>query len=369
MMGADSPLPLILLMVWVYALLRVCELYVTHRLPWLVSDKSHNASIDGLRGYLALGVVVHHAVITFYAQHGSAWQDPPSRIYTLSGQVGVALFFMITGHLFWDKAVRSKGRIACVALFWGRCKRLTPAYVLSLVLVLLAASMPWGVHHLSEVGVKDIAKVVQFKGLRPLSDINGVYWSLVWEWRFYLLLPLCALGIRLWHGWGAIVPALSWMAYVLWKPENAVVLNFVVGGAAVYLRPIMKRLTPRVLDGMVVVPLVVTFTLFDTAYGWAQSVVLGVGFVAVVSGANMWGVLHTHASRMLGTISYSIYLLHCIVLYVAVHSMHALGISVAQMDLMTYWALMPWCVLVVLVVSLVSYRLCEYPFMAKQPLS
>lgn len=371
-LGSDSPLYAVTIFVWVYACFRLLADSRLRDVPWLVQSPSHYASIDGLRGYLALGVVLHHAVITFYAQHGSAWQNPPSRFYTLIGQCGVALFFMITGFLFWQKAVNSGGNIRWKALYSGRFKRLTPAYIFSLVCVVLAVMMPWGVHHLSDITWKDVVQnAVLFKGLRTVSDVNGVYWSLVWEWRYYLALPLVAYAVRWWRGWGAVLPALAVMGYVLWKPENAVVLNFVAGGVAVYARVWWLRMVRAtwLWDVVFIGALVVFFCVFDTGYGWLQSVVLYFCFQSVVCGASVFGVLHHAASRMLGAISYSIYLLHCVVLYVVVHSMRQLGISVAQMDFFTYMTVLPWLVGLVLMVALMSYRYFEYPFMTKPSVS
>src|SRR5689334_9107223 len=54
-------------------------------------------AIDGLRGLLAFGVFGHHAtVMPGYFETG-IWQAPPSVFYRMIGEVGVALFFAITG--------------------------------------------------------------------------------------------------------------------------------------------------------------------------------------------------------------------------------------------------------------------------------
>ena len=61
------------------------------------SSESRYASIDGLRGYLAFGVFVHHAIITLIFLRTGVFDFPPSNFYSQLGQGSVALFFMITG--------------------------------------------------------------------------------------------------------------------------------------------------------------------------------------------------------------------------------------------------------------------------------
>lgn len=48
------------------------------------------SNLDGLRGFLAFGVFFHHAAVYHqYLQNGQ-WALPPSPLYTLIGQAGVA---------------------------------------------------------------------------------------------------------------------------------------------------------------------------------------------------------------------------------------------------------------------------------------
>ncbi len=58
------------------------------------------ATLDGLRGFLALAVFFHHAAIYHRFLLDGVWALPPSRFYALLGPVGVSVFFMITGYLF-----------------------------------------------------------------------------------------------------------------------------------------------------------------------------------------------------------------------------------------------------------------------------
>lgn len=326
----------------------------------------HVATLDGLRGFLALGVFFHHAVIAYFAHHGAAWQDPPSPFYALLGHVGVSLFFMITGFLFWDKALRAHGKMDVKALWWGRVKRLVPAYALSVVLVALAMMLPYGVHHLSELSWRELSKIVQFKGIRAASDINGVYWTLVWEWKFYILLPLVALSVRVAKGWGVLLPCAVVVAYVLWKPDAAVVLNFIGGAAVAQWRASRYRdvLPPSLaLHAVALVSLVAVFVLFDRGYGAWQSVLYTVFFAALVAGCSFGGLLTSRPAVLLGAISYSIYLMHCIVLYVGLHSISHFMMPVVQLTPAQYWTAVMGIAVAVVLAALLSYRVAEQPFL------
>jgi hypothetical protein len=61
----------------------LCALAWTKFLSRLTSPKPLNerfATIDGLRGYLALMVFVHHACIWYFVGQGGGWAQPPSNL-------------------------------------------------------------------------------------------------------------------------------------------------------------------------------------------------------------------------------------------------------------------------------------------------
>src|SRR3979490_3443378 len=103
--------------VWPYFVLVFVVSIACGRLPpfKLVDDARAGAgmrteTLDGLRGFLALSVFIHHFVITHRYLQSGIWDYPPSAFYTLLGQVGFGVFFMITGFLFWGKLLDARGR-------------------------------------------------------------------------------------------------------------------------------------------------------------------------------------------------------------------------------------------------------------------
>ncbi|MGV8546907.1 acyltransferase family protein, partial [Pseudomonas aeruginosa] len=70
---------------------------------------SRFVTIDGLRGYPALFVFLHHASIWYDYLTDGLGQLAPRRLYADFGQASVALFFMVTGFLFAHEVLQSPG--------------------------------------------------------------------------------------------------------------------------------------------------------------------------------------------------------------------------------------------------------------------
>ena len=93
------------------------------------AGNSRFASIDGLRGYLAFGVFIHHSIITWIFLSTGKIDLPPSNFYSQLGQGSVALFFMITGFLFWDRLLTQGRQHDWLAFAVSRLFRLYPLYL------------------------------------------------------------------------------------------------------------------------------------------------------------------------------------------------------------------------------------------------
>jgi peptidoglycan/LPS O-acetylase OafA/YrhL len=90
--------------------------------------------IDGLRGYLAFCVFLHHASLWYFYLHTNVWGEPPSRMYVHFGGMSVSLFFMITGFLFFQKLINNdKKPVDWPRLFVSRVLRLYPVYLIAML--------------------------------------------------------------------------------------------------------------------------------------------------------------------------------------------------------------------------------------------
>src|SRR5438874_929524 len=98
--------------------------------------------LDGLRGLMAWCVFVHHTDIARNWSRTGTWSSD-SELVLFLGKGAVMVFFMITGFLFWQKAVETGGTIKPFPFWLKRLKRLAPLYILSAVLVFILVANLW----------------------------------------------------------------------------------------------------------------------------------------------------------------------------------------------------------------------------------
>jgi peptidoglycan/LPS O-acetylase OafA/YrhL len=102
--------------------------------------------------------------------------------------------------------------------------------------------------------------------------------------------------------------------------------------------------------------------LSDRDFSILESLALAPLFVVVAAGNDLFGALSTPAARCLGLISYGTYVLHGIVLFLAL-GLASRFVVVGDLDPAVYWALMVPIAAVVVAVSAASYRWIEHPFL------
>ncbi len=342
----------------------------------VASSRFH--AIDGLRGFLALGVFFHHAVIShFYYMHGR-WEVPPSSFYTLLGQVGVALFFMITAFLFWTKGLKARPYLSVQPMLWSRLCRIAPLYFFSIACVFAVAAV------LTDFEMRQTAKTLirqavaylsfgfvepkELNGLQEAWLINGgVQWSLAYEWVFYLFLPF---GLIFARGWGFFLLAVAAAILIDNVSPKPVEWNFLFGAFAALVVANSNVLSTQTWNSkpaalLAIGALVILFTTFDSGYGFWQAVLLFCVFLCIANGNDLFGILSSRAARFLGAISYSIYLMHMIVLFVTLRLIDKFE-PISAMSAEKYWIVVAICGVIVVGVCSITYRLAEHPFIRVQ---
>ena len=86
---------------------------------------AHYRQLDGLRGILALSVVLHHCLVIRRLAQGAGWEIPVRPLFAQLGPFAVTMFFFITGFLFWTKLMRAE-RIEHTSYWKARILRLGP---------------------------------------------------------------------------------------------------------------------------------------------------------------------------------------------------------------------------------------------------
>lgn len=334
-------------------------------------------SIDGLRGYLAFCVFLHHALIWYLYTRTGRWESPPPHLFAHFGEASVSFFFMITAFLFYGKLLDNKRRgTDWMDFFVGRTLRLAPLYLvlvcLSMVLVVVTSkgvridSLP----HLARV----IGHWVLFTAFdEPL--INGVFvqlfmagvnWSLPYEWYFYLSMPILALGTGQRGKWHHLLLSSAAVVFAIVHAKRLDLMEAFACGiiaAIIVRRDGIRQFAPtRTASFAVVACLGVLVYLFPTAYGFPQRILLVMAFILIAAGADLFGILSARASHALGDLAYGIYLLHGLVLFLFIH--YGAGTdAVRRMSPHVYWGLIAALVPLLLAMSSLAFRFVELPAM------
>jgi len=337
-------------------------------------------TIDGLRGYLAFGVYLHHSMIWYFYLKSGRWELPQSSLFTHLGQSSVALFFMITGFLFFSKILNARLKpLDWIRLYVSRVLRLTPLYLVAvLILLSVVAALSGAVLRVQEEElISQIFKWLSFAilgtpNVNGVADtsiiIAGVVWTLRYEWVFYGLLPILALICKVRVGWCYVLLSIVTVLVTLKVGISLIYwLPFVSGAIASIL--VQFRSVPKLLNGTAGSFLVVgliwsVVALFATAYGVIQIAILTLVFLIIASGNGVFGILNHRYSRILGELSYGIYLLHGLLLFITFRLV--IGFDIAKMfDPIIYWLIIIGLAPVLVFITSVTYKTIERPAMAK----
>jgi peptidoglycan/LPS O-acetylase OafA/YrhL len=334
--------------------------------------------LDTLRGVAALSVMWFHYVLAGKGSHG-AFGD--TVVFALTevvdlGKVGVVLFFAISGFII-PASIRGGSASPVRQFVIGRFFRLYPAYWIS-ILLCLTFLKPENWPGLYPI-LSNASMVQGFLGAR---DINGVAWTLQIELVFYMVclglfvsgilgsrrvqlaavlcsmvLALCLAGLR--YGLTLKLPvalplAMSIMFFgCLWR------------GAVLEAEPVARRLSVYaaltillLLPPICVLAYSVDLGFKETWYRYLLSYIVGLGvFLLFTTRLRIRGRILVH----LGTISYSVYLLHT-----PIHlGVERLGLlPAAGSSPLIHWLSVGMMMMLVICVSHVSYIAVEKPCIA-----
>lgn len=283
------------------------------------------STLDGLRGYLALSVMLQHAMVARSWLVTGSWSLPHDPFYAQLGSVAVSLFFMITGYLFWDKLVSQQGRMNWMAFYIGRVFRIGPIYWVASAGLVFIVFWRTG-FELHEPAAVVAGSVLRWLGLGflPGKDFNGyenawvilagVVWTLKYEWKFYFaLLPASLFAKRRLHLPAAIVflaiaivcaNAGGSDSWSFWTLFGAGMLT-----ASLKQSGVRIKLPDSVASAAVLVLLAALLFAYPPLYSSAQALPLAVVFFLICNGTTLFGLLTSTPAVRLGHASYGIYLL------------------------------------------------------------
>lgn len=294
-------------------------------------------SLDGLRGIAAAVVLVHHTLLAIpsFANGNMHLPVPDSRAWLVysplhvfwAGGEAVVVFFVLSGFVLTLPALRRTQD--WIAYFPSRMVRLyipvVASIVLALALFLLVPRTPeagqsaWVLRHAEPLTVHGL--VGDLTLLSP-TRLNSPLWSLTWEVAFSLLLPLfvsiAALTRR--HWWITVIVAalLSTAGHPLRMQWLTYLSMFLVGSAiaAGWERiPTVRRPVGWLLFVASLLGITISWWFpNDHPVATAGSTVILLSAAMLVVLAGKWHpaerVLLGSGPRILGRISFSLYLVH-----------------------------------------------------------
>ncbi len=331
---------------------------------------------DGVRALAALTVIaVHAGAFMGLGSRAAALVQPVTLFFVLSG-------FLISRNLLVEQHVT--GRVQVIRFWWHRALRLLPGYFTVLAataaLAWLGAISPITGRHLALAA----GYLANFVDRAHYTHPLAATWSLAVEEHFYLVWPLVLLAVprgrlrRLVVGLLAcltaclVVRALLTMhphllAGFFWNrftvpAADALVVGCILAVVAARRHPLLptRSLTPARLW---LAPVAVASYLAPLwlpaapAWGWAttgyylQLVGMAVGLWLVVTNQRSWPVrmLEVAPLRLLGTISYGVYLWQGVVL------------GTGPGDQRHAWQQLPQSLILIVAMATASWLLVERP--------
>jgi peptidoglycan/LPS O-acetylase OafA/YrhL len=291
-------------------------------------------TLDGWRALSIALVILHHSQI-----HSSVpILGPLLQSLARVGEVGVELFFAISGLLICSRLLDEEsraGQISIKGFYVRRFFRILPASIFYLLVIAILATL----HVIPVFPVDWFAALFFFRNYAmlfeylnhsplPLHWYTGHFWSLSMEEHFYLVLPAVLVAFRRARRWvlaGMAVSVALWrtvLTHVLhrdyqfnFRTDTHVDALLIPAMIALILYPLTRNKAARRFVPVWSFPMLVAmeFVLLATRVPFfftLQAIVLSLLVLSTVLHPNtvQGRILETKPFRWLGWISYSLYL-------------------------------------------------------------
>jgi len=339
-------------------------------------------SITGLRGLLATMVIFSHFYMEVYSsQHVWIYNKDYFELFGFGnalvnfGKFGVAMFFMISGFLFYRMI--DKQKIDIGKFFTSRIKRLAPLYFFVVSIVLSSALLSGEVSDISNFALSSLRWMLfignyNIDGFNASRVTSGVEWTLRIEWLLYFSIPVLFMAKKRFPG--KIFRYLSVLMSILIIFAIAVIIReyghvytdprpviaFFSGFIAYEASKIKFTFSYKITSSIALLLLIIAvFTSSNNFMYLCFIVLLTIPFIAICQGGDIFGFLNTKLLLSLGEISYSIYLIHGVILYLSAGLIN----SLLGYNPLLIFILCPAYFIIVFIASSLSYRFIEMPFM------
>ena len=336
--------------------------------------------IDGLRGYLAFFVFLHHCYIWQVFLKTENWEDPQSNLFNQFGETTVVFFFIITAFLFTTKLFNNKtGEIDWQEYLKSRFFRLFPMYIFSVIIVfiLVAYLTQFTVRVPFAENLKSVLSWIFFNVRKDNSNINGlektfilnsgITWTLPYEWTFYFLLPLIALWFKIKVNLKAVLSFTAGAAIIMILNKSSL-RHFMpfVGGIVVAVLIHSKKfegiLKEKKYTLLALILLILSVYFFNGGRKPIQIIISSLVFLIIAAGNNFFGIFSSVFSRKFGQVTYSLYLVHGILLFIIFNFLIGFERAKTLTDI-EFWLIITASIFPLILICQITFKYIELPLM------
>jgi peptidoglycan/LPS O-acetylase OafA/YrhL len=289
-----------------------------------------NTNVHGARGLFAVMVFVYHVVNSELATFAVVQNSVFEVHFLRSFKFGVELFFGISGFVIVGALARSP---SVRSFLWDRATRIYPLLWTTLIAISVVSI---AVGHWMPPFSDWMLNFLALPPFFPLPQVNPAAWSLGYEITFYALCALCwALKSRGGYAWLSVAIIAGTVLIILF-PRAALMPAGVIAATAFAASPLIKRFSAS--PGLLLLLFLIGWRLLDLASEgdiatmtpleqpvaqWlsltmpalAVGVIGSLAMVGLVNGSgSLCMMLRTQPLQWLGTISYSLYLWHPVIM-------------------------------------------------------
>jgi len=298
-------------------------------------NSNHIKSLDGLRGLAVLFVVLSHA-----SNAGILLYE--SINFRFSGKIGVYLFFLLSAFLLDTQIIKNLKNKNADIHFWinyflRRILRIYSLFILSLLLYHYLS--PYGVSIIIDNKDNILEHIFLLKG-------ENIFWSIPVEFKYYLLSPIILYLCHRFFNWNKTFTYCFLILLIIGSTLTSNFYNlssislvkylppFIIGTIIAFEYIIQPKFNSKsVLDRMPNLPLIslgIIVLLIPDVFSFVFSTKINIqGPAFIFPYSVLWGILllsllHKNhwikqffewkMLRFIGVISYSVYLLHALIL-------------------------------------------------------
>lgn len=285
-------------------------------------DIKRLTELDGVRGVAALAVVIYHYFYQYNKLYGHSFEV--AEFFKL-GLYGVHLFFIVSGFVIYWTISRSNKAIDFI---WSRFSRLYPPFWIALTLTFLITLIyPLPGHEVSFSTY--IANISMFHEYLGFSHVDGVYWTLTLELAFYfwILFIFCIGQIKniekillFWVCLACVITHHKLNLFINPLLKKALLLDYIeLFSAGICFYKYKTKAHSNITHILLLVVIVALYCSYPNMTATALCTFYFIFWLIITNRAKL---LSNRLCVYLGTISYSLYLIHQNIGYVIIHQFY-----------------------------------------------